>query len=213
MGRPRKYLTEEERKAAKREYNAKYRQANKEKIAAQQAEYYQANKEKKIAYRAKYYQDNKERILEHQNEYYQDNKERILEYQKEYNQKNKEKRLEYQTKWYQAHPDYNNEYNIKYQKTPIGRAKHLITRYRGADKEKNRGECTITGDWIVENIFSKSCHYCGESDWTKMGCDRIDNALPHTPDNVVPCCTECNKKRGKTPYDEFMKLIGKVTGN
>ena len=75
----------------------------------------------------------------------------------------------------------------------------------------NRGECTLTPDWIVEHIFNQPCHYCGKTDWTKMGCDRIDNSLPHTQDNVVPCCAECNRKKARYSYDEYMKMIGKMT--
>jgi hypothetical protein len=66
------------------------------------------------------------------------------------------------------------------------------------------GKCTLTPEWIVENIFSKPCHYCGKEGWELIGCDRIDNSKPHTPDNVVPCCWECNKKRGRRDYEEFM---------
>ena len=139
MGRPRKYFTEEERKAAERERKRRWYQNNKEKIAA-----------------------------------------------------------------------YHAEYDAEYHSSPLGRATNILGNYRHADKLYNRGECTITPDWIVENIFSQPCHYCGRTDWYELGCDRIDNSLPHTPDNVVPCCCECNKKRGTTPYDEFMKLIGKI---
>lgn len=104
------------------------------------------------------------------------------------------------------------EYNAKYRLTPKGRALNLLHgSYKKADKKYNRGECTLTADWIVENILNQPCHYCGRTDWTKMGCDRIDNSLPHTPDNVVPCCYHCNCKKHTTSYDEFMKQIGKVT--
>ena len=54
-------MTKEER----REYNRKYRQANKEKIAARMAEYYQANKEKRAEYNAEYRKANKEKIAEY----------------------------------------------------------------------------------------------------------------------------------------------------
>lgn len=83
---------------------------------------------------------------------------------------------------------------VKNQSTPKGRAVNLLTSYRQSDKKYGRGECTLTADWIVENIFSQPCHYCGRTDWTKMGCNRIDNSLPHTPDNCVPCCHACNLK-------------------
>ena len=121
------------------------------------------------------------------------------EYQAEYYQNNKEKIAEQKA-----------EYQVEYRSTPKGRAGTLLGTYKQSDKKQNRGECTLTADWIVENIFNQPCHYCGKTDWHELGCDRIDNSLPHTPDNVVPCCCECNKKRGTTPYDEYMKMIGKI---
>ena len=87
----------------------------------------------------------------------------------------------------------------------MGRADYLLQRYRQSDKKHNRGECTLTAQWIVENIFSKPCHYCGKTDWTKIGCDRIDNSKPHTEDNVIPCCMNCNRKKNTKSYDEFIK--------
>lgn len=191
-----KYFTEEERKAAKREANKQYYQNNKEKILEQRAEYRQTNKEKIAEYNAEYRQNNKDKIAERNAEYRQNNKEHIAEYNAEYRQNNKEKIA---------------EYNAEYYSTPFGRAGSLLKSYKRNDKKYNRGECTIDAQWIVDNIFSgQCCHYCGESDWRELGCDRIDNSLPHVPDNVVPCCDKCNKKKGTTPYEEFMRLIKKV---
>ena len=123
---------------------------------------------------------------------------------KRYRDKNPDKIKKALKKWKEEHPDYQNEYR----NTPIGRACYLVDNYKQNDKKYNRGECTLTPEWIVENIFSKPCHYCGETDWLKMGCDRIDNSKPHTPDNVVPCCDKCNRKRGTMSYDEFIKKLG-----
>ena len=176
----RKYITEEERKAARKAYNAKYYQSNKEKIAKQKAEHYQDNKEKIAEYKAAFYQDNKEKFAAKNAEYYQDNKEKIAEQHAEYNS------------------------------TPKGRAVILVGGYKALDKKYGRGECTLTPEWIVEHIFSQPCHYCGKTDWHELGCDRIDNTLPHTPENVVPCCYDCNCKKHTTPYDEFMRMIGKI---
>lgn len=92
-----------------------------------------------------------------------------------------------------------------YRKTPKGRASCLLHGYKRSDVNNNRGECTLTVEWIINNIFSKPCHYCGETDWLKIGCDRIDNSKPHTPDNVVPCCKDCNNERQKQNYDLFLK--------
>ena len=60
---------------------------------------------------------------------------------------------------------------------------------------------------MVENTFNDHCLYCGETDWIKLGLDRIDNSKPHTPDNVVTCCEKCNTKRGNKSYEEFLKEI------
>lgn len=189
MGRKKKYNTEEERKAARRESLRKYRQNNKEKIAAYQVEYM-------AEYNTKYYQQNRDKILAQVAEYRQEHRDEIRAREAEYRKNNGDKIR---------------EQRVKYYSTQYGRAKCLLNAYRREDKAKNRGVCTLTSDWIVENVFSgQSCHYCGESDWTKLGVDRIDNSLPHTPENCVPCCWECNNKRKNTEYNEFMKLIGKI---
>lgn len=171
MGRPKKYFTEEERKAAIRENKRRYYQKNKD-----------------------------------DNEFKAKNK----EYAKRYAQEHPEVVKKRQKSWRERHPEYDDEYGAKYRLTQKGRAVELVKRYNKEDKKHNRGECTLTADWIVQHILSKSCHYCDKSDWSKLGCDRIDNNLPHTPDNVVPCCWECNRKKRLTPYDEFMRMIGKI---
>lgn len=48
------FSTDEERRAAKRAYEAAYRAANKEKVSARHRTYYLANKEKVLAYCASY---------------------------------------------------------------------------------------------------------------------------------------------------------------
>lgn len=177
-----KYQTEEERKAARRESNRRYRQKNKEKIAEYHAERYKANKEQ------------------------------ILKRNTEYQKANKEKIAEYNAAYKTAHKDRYNDLQVEYRKTQIGRAGVLIANYKRRDRKHNRGECTIDAKWIVDNIFTKRCVYCGETDWHKLGCDRIDNDLPHTPENCVPCCVDCNSKKHTMPYEEFIKIhsLGKM---
>ena len=151
-------------------------------------------KRRKKEYDAKRYQEKRDKILEQCKIYRETHKEEKSEYHKKWYQENKEKKLEQ-----------NAEYYAEYNKTPIGRAVYLVKNYRREDKKANRGKCTLTGRWIVENIFPKPCHYCGKEGWDIIGCDRIDNSLPHTPDNVVPCCYGCNCKRCTKSYEEFKK--------
>lgn len=106
-----------------------------------------------------------------------------------------EKKKEWSKKYIQENRKKINEYKKTWRKTtPSGRADMLLQAYRYNDRKKNRGEGDLTAKWIVENILSKSCVHCGESDWHKLGCNRLDNSKPHTMDNVEPCCFECNNK-------------------
>ena len=195
-----KYFTEEEKKAARREYNKRYCQKHKDEITAYKA----AHKAERAEYMAKYYQDNKEKIDSQNAEWRKNNP----TYRTEYYQANKEVEKDKAIKRYYANKDAILEQKLNKRSTPLGRASVLINNYIKHDRKQNRDECTLTPEWIVDNIFSKPCHYCGETDWTKIGCDRIDNSKPHTPDNVVPCCDKCNCKRGRKDYEEFIKEMG-----
>lgn len=115
---------------------------------------------------------------------------------KKYNTEEEKKaaQREANRRWKEKNPDYMKQYMEQYNKTPIGRASNLLQGYRQSDKKYDRGECTLTAQWIIDNIFPKPCAHCGKTGWDKLGCNRIDNSLPHTPDNVEPCCEECNKK-------------------
>lgn len=96
----------------------------------------------------------------------------------------------------------------RYWSSVKGRAVSLATSYEKIDRRKGH-ECDVKTEWILENIFGKSCTYCGIKD-APIGCDRIDNSRGHTMDNVVPCCTECNLLRGDRFTPEEMQIIGKA---
>lgn len=160
-----------------------------------------------IRHKKQYYQDNREDIAEKQKQYYQGHKEERAEYMKQYRKDNREKILERKKQYRQEHKEERAEYQKQYRSTPMGRALYLVDAYKWKDKKYNRGECTLTAQWIIDNIFASKCHWCGETDWHKLGCDRIYNDKPHTPDNVNPCCEECNSKRGTKTYGEFLMYI------
>ena len=180
MGK-RKYNTEEERRTAKLESYKRCYQRHKEERQKKALERYEKNKKERNKKHSEWQKNNKEYVAEYNAEYYKNNE------------------------------DYFREYHLEYCSTPKGRAVFLLQGYRRADKESNRDDCTLTAEWIVNNVFSgQCCHYCGESDWRKLGVDRKDSSLPHTPENCVPCCAHCNKKKGKKVYDEFIRQIGRI---
>lgn len=83
------------------------------------------------------------------------------------------------------------------------RAKSLIHNYKKEDILYGRETPDFDVKWVIENIFNKPCAYCGESDWTKLGCDRIDNSVGHIKSNVVCCCLHCNMVK---PKEESWKI-------
>lgn len=97
-----------------------------------------------------------------------------------------------------------------YRKTEIGRASALSYAYRKIDKAKGI-DSKITKEYLVENIFSKPCFYCDDTN-EGIGCDRIDNSKGHTIDNVVPCCRTCNTARMHNFTHQEMKIIGMAIG-
>lgn len=170
--------------------------------------------------RKRLYTDEERKIKERERKrkYKLENPDKVKESNRRYRAENHDKIKERHDKFMAEHPGYDAEqyakhkekiaeYHAEYYKTPMGRANCLVRSYRRKDIKYNRGECTLTPEWIVDNIFPKPCHYCGETGWEIMGCDRIDNSKPHTPDNVVPCCSNCNTKRGTKDYEEFKLMI------
>lgn len=88
------------------------------------------------------------------------------------------------------------------------KASKMISQYKAKDRANGCRVCDITIDWMLENILSKPCHYCGDT--RRVGCDRIDNKKGHTMDNVVPCCVECNTARNDYFTYEEMRRLGKT---
>ena len=88
--------------------------------------------------------------------------------------------------------------------TQNGRASTLLNAYNTMDKKHNRGKGDLTPKWIVENIFTKPCAHCGIEGWNVIGCNRINNDLPHTKDNVEPCCKECNDMLHKKEIEKIV---------
>ena len=158
-------------------------------------EYYQTHKEERAAYYKKWRQENAEKVKEQRHQYYLENKEYILQSNKAWRKNNPEKDKEYGKTYRANHKEQIRQKIARYRETKKGRATDLVYKYNSRDIATNRGLCTLTKDWIMDNIFNSKCIYCGESDWKRLGADRIDNSLPHTPENCVCACGICNVER------------------
>jgi hypothetical protein len=64
---------------------------------------------------------------------------------------------------------------------------------------KSRGLAWTINQAEYENLITRPCYYC-EGVFRKsvagIGLDRIDNSAGYEIDNVLPCCTDCNRMRG-----------------
>jgi hypothetical protein len=72
----------------------------------------------------------------------------------------------------------------------------------------------LTDEQFTE-IIEKDCHYCGKKPknngiYIYNGIDRVNNNKGYSIDNVVPCCTECNCKKGILTLQEFQNWIERV---
>lgn len=152
----------------------------------------------------------KERYIElHGEEAWKEKMKKELASKREYKKRNREKLKESSKIYYSEHKEQKKKRRQCYDKTQPGKASRMVDYLKKYDKKAGRGESTITQKWIIENIFASSCVYCGETDWRKLGCDRIDNSLPHTPENCVCSCGTCNVERGdRWTVEEFKRLKG-----
>ena len=68
-----------------------------------------------------------------------------------------------------------------------------------------------------KHLISSDCFYCGEkprrhfNGVIRNGIDRVVNDIGYKFDNVIACCTACNKMKGKLTYSEFVTHTNKVS--
>lgn len=74
----------------------------------------------------------------------------------------------------------------------------------------------------IFELFVGSCFYCGRppsttitrkdhwGEFTYNGIDRVDNDAGYVAGNVIPCCMECNFKRGAQPQADFLTWVRSV---
>lgn len=105
----------------------------------------------------------------------------------------------------------NHEKYVKTEKYII--ARKTTRRYsntKGA--AKTRGKLFLLSRSEYENIVNKPCYYCdnklGKSVEFASGLDRLDNSVGYTIDNVVSCCTICNRIKGEflTPEETIVAV-------
>lgn len=202
-------------------YQKEYNKTHKEEKRVRNRRWNEKHKEELAIKRKEYYSENKERLDKVKKEYYEKNKEKIKAWQKKYNNEHKEEKAEYAKKYQALNREYFQEYGKKYREetgynlyyynenrekinerrrsryanSKMDNAKFKCKAYRKTDASKGFDKETVSPEWVVNNIYTSKCVYCGDSEWRHLGCDRIDNGKGHTKDNVVCSCAICNIER------------------
>lgn len=70
-------------------------------------------------------------------------------------------------------------------------------------------EFSISEELFREYTGGRSlCRYCKTA--TARGLDRVDSNGGYTPDNVVPCCSQCNYSKGRLSEGTFLSQCARV---
>jgi hypothetical protein len=91
--------------------------------------------------------------------------------------------------------------------------------------KKRKYDFELTKDFFEATIQS-NCYYCGvppcrkhEKERKKYklnflvnGIDRLNNTIGYVENNVVPCCSICNRAKGTVPYLDFLSWIARLKG-
>ena len=133
-------------------------------------------------------------------------------YHKQYIQNNRDLHNMRQREWQSKHREEQQDRMNRYHLTKEGRATNLFTSYRQADRRNgfDVDEANLTRDDIIRICFSENskCVYCGETDWRKLGLDRISKYRPHELGNVLCSCPACNMKRNRKVVGDFIEWLG-----
>lgn len=92
----------------------------------------------------------------------------------------------------------------------------------------SRGYSFNIDEKLFHELTQKCCYYCGRDSQNTAkvpsrdtsnkrsapcaytGLDRVDNTQGYEPDNVVPCCADCNRAKRCMPQEDFLSLIEQI---
>lgn len=127
-------------------------------------------------------------------------------YREEHREQLNERARKYQAKHREVQRKRVNDYH----ETKRGRAMNLLTSYVQMDQERRGYRPRLTQDDIIRICFSDGsrCVWCGETDWHKLGLDRIDTSKAHDMDNSICSCRSCNIKRFQRSIGDNIERLG-----
>ena len=80
-------------------------------------------------------------------------------------------------------------------------------------KTLSRRPCWVCGGLVSETGSVRTHRTKRDVSWKYHGLDRIDNNLPHSRNNVLPCCWDCNEWRKDRTIPQFIEKIQAAYNN
>jgi len=189
-----------------------YRAANRERVTALKAAPYVANRERIAEQGRAYRAANRERIAERGKAHYAANRERIAELGRAYRAANREQLAARRAARYVANRERVAERTANYYRTPEGRA----VKYASAARRRARrvgAECgCVSAPALdaVRQIAGGLCAYCG-----RQPAAHVDHVEPladggrHCVENLLPACASCNLTKGARPLAYLLARLGR----
>ena len=133
-------------------------------------------------------------------------KEARLEYQRKYTDKNRVRLNEQKRIWVKKNWERLYQKHLQFNATIEG----LFSRAKGFAKFRKL-------EWALDLatytfLRSQLCFYCnGTLPKGGSALDRIDSNKGYTPDNVRPCCEQCNSAKSNWSESEFKDWLIRIT--
>lgn len=108
-------------------------------------------------------------------------------------------------------------------------AKATVWRlYQYKHSAKTRGHSFTLSDEEFYSLIKQDCFYCGKEPsniaqvpsrdhgsrrseaFIYNGIDRVDNNKGYEMDNVVPCCSDCNRAKRSLTQDSFLQMVKRI---
>lgn len=114
----------------------------------------------------------------------------------------------------------NNTSSVVLNKNEIVSVKKIIRSYKNHAKDRNL--CFDLSDTFFISLIFNNCYYCGPNNIKKTkngislpcnGIDRINNQVGYIVENVVTCCSNCNRIKYDLNIDDFYKHVENIYKN
>lgn len=104
--------------------------------------------------------------------------------------------------------------NKKWSTNPTGKKSAVEVKTVYQNSARSRNLCWNITDQQCADLIMGDCHYCGRKAADEpRGCngiDRVDNKRGYEIDNVVSCCTICNRMKMNLSRELFLDHVARI---